>query len=295
MAISILKRLVLERCEEIEVNKKAYGWKDNNTFCTSLIYHDYVTGDNKTMLAYVIPQNKWKSFNAHVEMELDELNSNNNDGIIEKIYNERVYPRVPKSYSIEHFRNDITTLLYLIKKYRKVTHRDMRWVLTLLKRMQGLKSTCDGRLYYVDDNYYYSFWGFKSEIQHYKYQISSTLKHIGIDYKKVFFQSEDHKKNYQFETYDDFFDIKAKEPTKSELEKSRLAKDLHVKKSQLDQSLLNVIADKPKNYDELYAALEKQFKMPIAQIKQKFEGIPLDRLLVRQFQEIVKGYNPVIR
>ena len=55
----------------------------------------------------------------------------------------------------------------------------------------------------------------------------------------------------------------------------------------LDKSVSDVIRSEPKDVETLYARLEKQLNMPIAQIKQIFKDVPLDKLIAKELKEYI--------
>jgi len=56
----------------------------------------------------------------------------------------------------------------------------------------------------------------------------------------------------------------------------------------LSKAILQAIHQKPKTVDDLYTTLEKQYGMPLIQIRNKFKGIPLDQLVKKTLAEYVK-------
>lgn len=172
-----------------------------------------------------------------------------------------------------------------------------------------------GRVFNIKGVNLVTFWQERNEIKPYKKHIANYLSEIGIDYKTALYQTYDmiddaidsgdgEQEDWQddwdsgggdsgwgsskFLTFEEVFGTASRQMGTVEKLKKDLANQLHIKKGQLDKAILDVLAEKPASYNDLYAGLEKQLGMPIAKIKHVFRGIPLDKLVVKEVREHFK-------
>lgn len=148
---------------------------------------------------------------------------------------------------------------------------------------------CDGRIFYSknDDVYIMTFWNEDFNIFKDRVKLDDFFNRVGISKDKILFERYNRE---EIVNYYQFFGTKPQEISDIERKKQQVARELHVKKAQLDRAILNVLQSKPKDINSLYVALEKQLNMPLAKIKHVFRGIPLDKLVVKQLREFVSSY-----
>lgn len=173
------------------------------------------------------------------------------------------------------------------------THDQLIQLLHSLKRCQDDRSIveCDGRVFNVG-RFIMSFWDEDSEVIKYRNKLDDFFKRVGINVNKLLIQRfESDYDEYDdevdiFVSYRKFFGEKPKEASVLAKQKMMMAKDLHIKKAQLDRAILNALQEKPQSFNDLYVSLEKQLGMPIARIRSEFRGIPLDNIIVRQLRSL---------
>lgn len=233
-----LKHLLLENPDTIKIDGKSYDFKSDAASHTFLVYYDEM--DNKEYwVDYVYP--KYRRDDKIIICENKE---------VEKILNGARNKEFIKILDLQPSHINLGLLLF--KNKRITTFKDF-----------DIK--CDGRLFF---NKYFTFWRSKNTLIKYKNKLIDFLNNVGINVNSVLIEDhttrEYHSELIPFNNYFNNSDVELSAYEKARL---KLAKKLHMNKGTLDKSVADVIRSDPKDMETL-ARLEKQFNMPIVQIKQ---------------------------
>lgn len=251
-----LKDLLLENPDGFEYDGYVLEWYEDGVY-TFLIYRDIV--DNADY---------WVAWDVKKQILLCENRS------IEKL----VQPRGFNDDEIEEAWS------YVVEE---PTHNNLKKFLYVLRRISNNRdlNKCYGRVFDVDDKFIMSFWDEDAEVIKHRSKLDDFFSRVGINLDKLLI--EPFESPQYFVSYRKFFGVK-KPKAASVLAKQRMqmARDLHMKKAQLDKEILNALQKKPKSFNDLYVSLEKQLGMPIARIRREFRGIPLDNLIVRKIKSL---------
>lgn len=251
--------ILLENPDTIKIDDKNYDFKSDAASHTFLVYYDEI--DNKEYwVAYVYP--KYRKNGKAILCENKE---------VEKILND-------------------TRNIKVIKKIdSKPSHINLGLLLFKNKRINTSKEyfdiKCSGRLFF---NKYFTFWAGKNTLINYKNKLIDFLNDAGVNINNVLIEDHITREYYsKLIPFNDYFNISDKELSSYEKARLELAKKLHMNKGILDKSVSDVIRSEPKDVETLYARLEKQLNMPIAQIKQIFKDVPLDKLIAKELKEYI--------
>jgi len=189
--------------------------------------------------------------------------------------------------------------LYQVEEMKSFpSHSTLRLILDYLGHYNEAKNETilDGRLYEDSGHWYFPFWQLSifKLLNQYKSLIDDFLKTVNVSKDSVSF--EDENDGGIFHKYSDVFSATNSKEEKSTSDEQRRMKqmqlDLHIKKGQLDKSIVQALQSKPKDVDTLYQRLEKQLGMPIVKIKSIFGAVPLDKLIAKKAKELNESMFP---
>jgi hypothetical protein len=147
-------------------------------------------------------------------------------------------------------------------------------------------TSCKGRIYEIEKKTYITFWG---KLSNYVHSFSDVTKFIEsdlqINLKSALYQFENLANN-SFISLDT---VKyALGHAKPEIQsKPSLEQELHMKKALIGKKFLQVLQGHPANRHQLYAALEQEFNMPVAKIKQLVATVPLGAVVKRRLLSLL--------
>jgi hypothetical protein len=286
------KDLLKENPDQVMYKNRIFKWAANGA-STFLVYQDFITSKmewigveyNSDGVKNII------SSNNDVAEELKYFYDLSNDVTVYQ----RILSRIPSNEfesSEEHYNNEKEAWIDLVyTETRKATHTNIKIALSSLKRIRSdTYSEISGRILNIGENVVISFWQEKDELGGYKPTIINYVTKSGYDPKKILYQSYDLDFDEFLSFYEMFDETPSRELSDEERKIKQLEKDLHMKKGQLDKAILDALASKPHDVNDLYASLEKQFKMPVVQIKSMFDryGIGLDKVLSRKINELLE-------
>jgi hypothetical protein len=202
----------------------------------------------------------------------------------------RAYPYNPSPK--DTFREKVDDFLSAEGDWIYKTHYNLARLLSILQRTEYQigreQAFAASRIFYSDKSHthYISFWQEKDSLKPHRHVIDNYITAIGYTPQNFLYQSDDMSAE-EFLDYSSFYNTGSKQLTDLEKQEKELAYQLHVKKAVLDKAILDALASKPKDVNDLYAALEQQLKMPLAKIRHVFKNVPLDKLLARNLKELV--------
>jgi hypothetical protein len=261
-----------ESPDSVYYGNNEYSWYDDGSY-TFLVYNDIVD-NQRYWFAWDYSKKTILCENKQVENEILHT-----DDVILSTIEGRQFDGYFSNQPIGEAFMDLED---------RPTHNGLIELLSTLRRCYFNRdyAECDGRVYDVkgEDKYLMSFWQEDSVILKDRNKLDDFFNRVGIDKNKILFERFDRENTVN---YYQFFGTKPPEISDVERQKQQIARDLHMKKAQLDKAILDALQSKPKDINSLYAALEKQLNMPLAKIKHVFRGIPLDKLVVKQLREFV--------
>jgi hypothetical protein len=175
-----------------------------------------------------------------------------------------------------------------------ITHGNISECLSLLERLPvSMNSSTDrgdypaaSRLFKHENKFVLSFWQNKAKLRSVKDKIVNYLHAIHIDPEQIYYQSIDMESDETL-PMDRFFTLPTNKLSDVQRKEREIAQQLHVNKALLDKAILDALSSKPKNINDLYAALEDQLRMPIAKVRHLFKDFPFDKILARKVKEYV--------
>jgi hypothetical protein len=316
--IPLLKRLIKEDPDAISYKGNVYKWRDKG-MSSFMIYPDNILKRGVFVAVNYNDRNwtgQWAD-NKEVNNELEfTFNFKKpafsiNDPMVKEFMARKRWDSDEKLTDEQLFAYINNSRYELLQNgVWNYTHGN---ILSIINRVLNRTSVDDrdetgvelsGRVFNVNGVYLITFWDERDKIKPYKNHIVQYLNGIGIDYKTALYQtydmddSEDDDNDSESEgnsssaflSFNEIFGTSSRQMSDTEKTKKELANQLHIKKGQLDKAILDVLASKPKNVNDLYAGLEKQLGMPIAKIRHVFNGIPLDKLVVKEVREHFKKH-----
>lgn len=286
------KDLLKENPDQVMYKNRIFKWAASGV-STFLVYQDNITSKMEWVGVEYNSDgvNNIISSNNDVAEELKYFYDLSNDVTVYQ----RILSRLPSDEfesSEEHYKNEKEAWIDLVySETRKATHTNIKTALSSLKRIRSdTYSEISGRILNIGENVVISFWQEKDELIGYKLTIINYVTKSGYDPKKILYQSYDLDFDKFLSFYEMFDETPSRELSDEERKIKQLEKDLHMKKGQLDKAILDALASKPHDVNDLYASLEKQFKMPVVKIKSMFDryGIGLDKVLSRKINELLE-------
>jgi hypothetical protein len=286
---SYFSDLLKESPDYLEHRDRGLDWNVEG-ISTMLVYFDIVENSLVT-ISIQYQGNAFKSAwanNANVQAELVAFFKKETEN---PIWND-VLKRVNLTNRNMTLKGISTQIEYAITKNSyDHTHSNIQKFLFISARIDPDKRNrsdlpVTARLFHSQGDFILSFWQDKDKLKSYRPQIEEYLRWLNLDPKQIDYQSYDMD-NREILPYNQFFTVPSNQLSDLEKKEKEIAQQLHVDKAKLDKAILDALFEKPRDINDLYAALEDKLRMPIAKIRHRFQDFPFDKLLKRKVHEYV--------
>ena len=305
-----------ENPAHIEVNGKNIDYMDHFTRSSFILFKEYSDNQFK-YIAYDDQEHKIITNSSEIKRDftdpekfkyiiMQKMRSNYKNITEEQLIKKFLVYKLDLETMKKDFRSDGSNHHYLEKT---------------IKPYSDGKEINRYRLFHVNNVFYMSCWGDKTDYTNHKNLLESLFKELKVDPKVCMYQWSDHGPS-DFVSYTSTFNTTVTNEKTNEIksEIQRLKKelndkyaDLHVSgaqwttqqkqakqseidvseqtikiliaalaegKENLNQVAISISKTPPKTVDDLYVQLEKQLGgLTVAQIRKKYDGIPLDKLV----------------
>ena len=255
--------------------ESAYGY-------TFYVYYDY-TDSKFTWVAYDYINDKIISQNPKVVDEIYNVNQHNKDTISLRKWPAAMLSLEKQEYLDRYYgynSTDINNYLDGINDYH--SHNSVMALIVCLKRgdTKRDKIKAAGRVFLINDKYYFAFWDYKGSVMGYKRYIIDFLDSQKIKQDDVSIEEEDDTGNIIWMPFKKYFNLRvnSKEISPEQEKLRKIKQDLHINKGVLDKAILQVLQTRPKSTADIISQLEKNLKMPMAKIRHIYGELPLGRV-----------------